>query len=139
LHFAFESNRGADQLLFGMRRDETRKLMAQFELSTRAFLPNYDAYPEEGVKLGFDSQDLLAFIEVRSPSTASFRRIDFFAFEFPEILEDMTSLALSLVYTVGCYIYPEAGISLYAPNNQLLSVSLYKQGYYDDVLANVNK
>src|SRR4051794_16824969 len=55
-----------------MQRDETRKLMAQFNLSTRDFLPSYDAYSEEGVKFGFDMQNLLVFIEIRDPSTASY-------------------------------------------------------------------
>ncbi|MEW4452065.1 hypothetical protein AB1L30_05205 [Bremerella sp. JC817] len=68
---------GTDLLPFGTPRSEVRDgLLAGKQFVTRTSEPRNDFYVSDGLILGYDDQDTLEFIEVFSPSKATFDGIE---------------------------------------------------------------
>jgi hypothetical protein len=133
MHLELEPNRGANSLLFGKRRDEVRRTLGHLVFTTKPHEPQNDFCEKEGLILGYDEQDELEFIEIVKPSSAEFRNIRFFELDLPDVLARMRSLGFSADYDDGGYNFTSIGIALYCPQGELESVSLYREGYYDNL------
>lgn len=125
---------GIGELRFGMSRESCRaKLEAPYESFSRAgrASPEVDSYDSIGMQLSFDSEGKLEFIELFLPSRPRFLDVDLLAgASYEGVTSELMSRGLHRIEDdVGCD-FPDAGFGLYAPNQAIEAVSIYRRGYY---------
>jgi hypothetical protein len=59
--------------------------------------------------------------------------IHFVGADVEDIVKRLTSLGFPPTHEVGSYTFPSINLAVYAPEDKVLSVSLFKEGYYDGV------
>jgi len=136
MHFILEPHIGAISqnlsLEFGMKRDRVRSFF-QLPPSIKPVEPENDFYESEGLILGYNSDDKLEYIEIIKPSTAEFKKINFFVISLSDCLDKMKNLGFTASFEDGGYNFESIGLAFYCPHDILESVSLYQEGYYEDL------
>lgn len=122
------------QILLGETREVVRrKLGGEFvEFRKSSDDENFtDAFNDKGLHLYYDSDDRLEFIEVSSPANVCFEGIEFLDRDIIDVVSDMTRLGLKVEESDETYIFPQAGLSLFVPDEYVETVSIFRKGYYD--------
>ncbi len=128
-----QPNIGAEPFLFGEQRSYIRGLISA-QPKTKSFEPENDFYKDEGIILGYDSNDQLEFIDVSDKCIVEFQGVQFFSLQLQDCLDQMRQLGYSAPYdAVGAgYDFSSIGLGLYCEERVIKGVSIYALGYYDE-------
>ena len=132
MFLVLDPNSGAVPFRLGMDRSQVRSMLATYRLLTLPSEPENDKYPSDGLILGYDLHDKLEYIEVTKPSAASYKEIYFVGENVRDVVQHLTDLGFSPSHDVGSYVFPSINLSIYAPADTVLSVSLFREGYYEN-------
>ncbi|GAA4441888.1 hypothetical protein [Bremerella cremea] len=128
----FKPHMGTDLLPFGTPRSEVRDVVLEGKrFVTRTSEPRNDFYVSDGLILGYDDQDTLEFIEVFSPSKATFDGIALTDKATKEVIGEFEKRGHQVPFDDGSYDFRELGIIFYCPEKRIESSSIYREGYYD--------
>jgi hypothetical protein len=132
MHLLVDLSGKTEPLTLGSQRAAVRAYLIGKELTAQPSEPENDFYIQEGLILGYTSNDVLEFIEVFSPSTAVVGQFSLLGQSVKSILAKLQPLGLRVEPRASCLCFDEIGMSLYAPQAVVESVSVYRKGYYDD-------
>src|SRR5439155_863566 len=94
----------------------------------------FDAYAELGLHLYYDSQDRLEFLETFGECPIHYERVFPLRKNAKDILNELAQLGLSYCYLDGLYLFEMAGFALYIADDIVLGVSVYRPGYYNELV-----
>ena len=121
-------------LYFGLTRDQGRSLLGEKFSSFRKgpySATDTDAYDECGLHLYYDEKDRLEAIEAFEPCPVYYRDISLLNISVREVLDRLASLGVSARYDDG-HLLDAGGFALYAPDDVVRAVTVYRKGYYDE-------
>jgi hypothetical protein len=130
MHLIIQRDRSIAPFALGSTRDQIRALLKDCELTTQPMELENGFYTQEGLVLGYTSDDRLEFIEVFSPSTAEFLGIALVNSPTDVTVVKLGELDLKPAFHAGCIRFDDIGLSLFAPGKRIESVSVYRDGYY---------
>lgn len=133
MNLVLEPQVGASNLLFGVSRNDVRSALVVGKLETKDMEPENDFYESEGLILGYDEKDELEYIEIIKPSTVEYKGTSFFSLSLSKCIAEMNSSGHTSELEDGGYNFKDIGIAFYCPQGVLESVSIYREGYYDDL------
>lgn len=126
---------GVGPLKIGERRRLVRNnIMNEFRRETLRDSPETDFYSDAGVRLGYDRNDELEFIEVMAPGKPTLDGIRFLGRKAGLVLEELKARGMEAQYSIGTYDFRRHCMALYCPGGKkVLAVSIYRFGYYDEI------
>jgi len=126
---------GVERIRFGLSRQACRELIAApFRTFRRSdFDPaETDAFHALGMQLSFDPGGRLEFIELAPPARVRYLGVELLAGQnLSEVISALLAQGLEGARDEVGIDYPTAGFGLYAPDETLEAVSVYRRGYYD--------
>ncbi len=94
-----------------------------------------DSYDELGFHLYYDESDRLEFIEAFEPCDPIFDGVRLLDHNLGAVLGRLGELGHSYRCHDKGYDFEGLGFVLYVPLESIEAVSIYRRGYYDDLLA----
>jgi len=130
---------GVGPIRFGMTRAEVRLLLGDglSVIKKWPYREETDAYKEIGLHLEYDAKDRLECIEVWGSCPIHYKGAALLNASIQEVLERLANLGLSPRYDDG-YFLDDGGFALYAPDDVVTAVTVYKKGYYDEAPEGVS-
>lgn len=131
---------GVGPLRFGLTRSQARSLLGT---SVSAFRKGpyasteTDAYDGLGLHLHYDGNDRLECIEAWGSCPVYYKDAALLNASVQEVLERLANLGLSSRYDDG-YFLDDGGFALYAPDDVVKAVTVYRKGYYDEAPEGVS-
>lgn len=120
-------------LLLGVARNETRRMLYQFDMLNIRSRPETDYYPEEGFSLGFDNSGLVNFVEISSPSIIYVGTKQLIGSD-QNLARDAVSLSLKLepMFDDGGLYWLSSQLCMQVNDSLIQSVAIFSRGYYFD-------
>jgi hypothetical protein len=125
---------GVGPLRFGMTRSQVRSLLGGKVTTFRKgpyASTDTDAYDELGLHLHYDNGDRLECIEAWGSCPIYYKQASLLNAGTQEALERLAGLGLSSRYDDG-YFLDDGGFALYAPDDVVKAVTVYRREYYDE-------
>lgn len=132
---------GAGLIKFGIRREEVRKLMSEYEprasWETSYSEPTIDRYDKAGVNVHYDSTDKVIALEFYEPAQILFKGIEIFNLSASEAYKLMASLDKDIAIDGDGLTSFKFGIGFYEPNYEeepflpVEAIIIFIEGYYD--------
>jgi hypothetical protein len=123
---------GAGPLQFGMERKDVRHLLGGAP-RIHATEPENDFYSEQGLIAGFDGKDALEYLEMSVPAIPLLDGIALLSLPLDDVVELLQSKAGPAPFDDGGYRFDAIGMAIYCPQRSIESVSVFREGYYDDL------
>lgn len=132
---------GAGLIKFGMKREEVRKLMSEYEprvsWETSYSEPTIDRYDKAGVNVHYDSTDKVIALEFYEPAHVVFNGIELSKLPAYEAYKLMASLDKDIAIDGDGLTSFKFGIGFYEPNYEekpflpVEAIIIFIEGYYD--------
>lgn len=122
---------GVGPVRFGMTRAASRTILGDAYSPQRKGSDAYDEWSDLGLHLYYDKDGLLELIEAWGPSPVQFGGISLLQRDVQELREELAKLGLAVRHDDQCYFFDSAGFAIYAPDDIVLTVSVYRRGYYE--------
>lgn len=126
---------GVGPLHFGLSREQIRAMFIDSPSTFRQgpyAVSDTDAYEELRLHLYYDSEDKLRCIMEFESGPIHFQDTLFLARLLSDVLYDLARLKLTPRYDNDGYWFDDAGFVLYAPDNIVKAVTVYRTGYYEE-------
>src|ERR1700732_2393896 len=126
---------GVGPLKFGLSRNHVRSF---FEFVPSTFrkgpyaINETDAYDELSLHLYYDSEDRLRCIMAFESGPIHYHNVVLLKRPLQKIFNDLAALGLTSRYDDEGYWFDDVGFVLYAPENIVKAVSVYRRGYYEE-------
>lgn len=120
-------------LRFGQFRREVRQFLGEVSRSFRKVptVPETDIFRQLGLRLDYDEEDRLEFIEMMPPAKPEYQGIHLLEIAEQNLLEELNRLGHVPVVDNAGYDFPTLGIGIYKEDDFIQAVSLYRRGYYE--------
>lgn len=125
---------GTGPLRFGMTRLQVRSLLREEASVFRkgpSATTDTDAFDHLGLHLHYDAQDRLECIEGFGSCPITYKNFSPMNVSLQEVLVGLESFGLTHRYDDG-YFFDDAGFVLYAPDDVVQAVTVYRKGYFDE-------
>jgi hypothetical protein len=134
---------GVGVLRFGTSRSEARSLLNNTPPSTFRRGPyaaaDSDAYNDISLHLDYDFDDHLQCIMAFGSCPIFYENTSFLNRPLRDVLADLAKVGLSSQYDDEGYWFHDAGFVLYAPDNIVKAVTVYRKGYYEEEIDVASK
>lgn len=131
---------GVGRLRFGLTRSHARSLLgtgvSAFRKGPHASTET-DGYDALGLHLHYDAKDRLECIEAWGSCPISYKDASLLNTSVQEVLQRLADLGLSSRYD-DAYFLDDGGFVLYAPDDVVKAVTVYRKGYYDEAPQGVS-
>ena len=129
---------GVADLRFGLPRSTVQALLGGNFRTFREGADEsvaVDSYDETGFHLVYDADDRLEFIEMFFPAMPMYDGVSLLEGDLEDVLTQLSNQGYRYRLGPEGYNFPDLGLVLYAPDESIEGVSVYRRGYYEDHLG----
>lgn len=133
---------GVGQVEFGITRTQARSRIDGAPTTFRKgpFATNdTDAYDDLGLHVYYDSEDYVRCIMAFGSGPVHYSKIALLGRPLEEVFHDLAGIGLTPRYDDEGYWFDDAGFVLYAPDDVVKAVTVYRRGYYEEQVALASK